>query len=255
MKLFCFTIINYLVFGIFNILAVFTVLPIYIILSLFTSVPFKYTELLAFPFFKLYILAAPGIKKVYKKDYRKNKIKPTIYISNHQSILDMMIIHAFVTNFATVAKSNLANKFPLNLAIKSLGAVFLNEKDIVKLKLFYENISEIFKKKSSILIFPEGTRMLEEKIGDFHKGAFKFAMDYAVPITPIVIFGTIKIIKKNKFLMETEKPENIFISILEPIDPARFKDLKTFLNFTKEKMEEEYFLLKEKWYEKSKKII
>lgn len=255
MKLIIFTLANYTVFVFFNLIAVLTVAPLYMVLSLFTPISYRYTQVLAHPFFNLYLLVKPAYQWVFKKDYRNDVSGATVYVSNHQSILDMMVIHSTITDFASVAKVSLASRFPLNIAMKSLGAVFLDEKDIFKIKKFYTDIEKIFKRNSSILIFPEGSRMTEEKIGEFHRGAFKFATDYQVSITPIVIFGTIKILKKNRFMMASDKPENVFISVLKPIFPDEFDNTREMMKTVRNKMKEEYEKLKKEWYEKAKKTI
>ena len=253
LKLFLFTLINYFCFAIFNILAIIFLAPLYFILTLFTIIPYRYTQILAHPFFKIYILLKPAYKKVYIRDHRKNKQTPTIYIANHQSILDMMIIHSTIKDFLTIAKAKYANFFPLNIAMIVLGAYFLPEKDITCLKGFYDRLPGIFSLKSSILIFPEGTRMTEEKISYFKPGAFKFSMDYNIPITPIVIFGTIHILKKSRFIMETNNPENVFISILQPVSPITFKNIDEFRCYCRHEMEIEYNKLRNEWHKKSKK--
>ncbi|MBT4267538.1 MAG: 1-acyl-sn-glycerol-3-phosphate acyltransferase, partial [Deltaproteobacteria bacterium] len=50
---------------------------------------------------------------------------------------------------------------------------------------------------TSVLFFPEGTRSGSGKMLPFKKGAFKMAMDLNLPLLPVSIVGTEKILPKG----------------------------------------------------------
>ena len=50
---------------------------------------------------------------------------------------------------------------------------------------------------TSVLFFPEGTRSGDGEIQPFKKGAFKFAIDLGIPILPVTINGTRKVLPKG----------------------------------------------------------
>jgi 1-acyl-sn-glycerol-3-phosphate acyltransferase len=50
---------------------------------------------------------------------------------------------------------------------------------------------------ASILVFPEGTRSVDGRIGPFHKGAFVLARELGVPILPVVIDGSMAALPKG----------------------------------------------------------
>jgi 1-acyl-sn-glycerol-3-phosphate acyltransferase len=49
---------------------------------------------------------------------------------------------------------------------------------------------EAIRDGASILVFPEGTRSGDGRIGPFHKGAFLLARELGVPVLPVVIDGS-----------------------------------------------------------------
>jgi 1-acyl-sn-glycerol-3-phosphate acyltransferase len=51
----------------------------------------------------------------------------------------------------------------------------------------------------SFLIFPEGTRSLDGRLGRFRKGGFFLAVGAGVPIVPVTIRGTFELMPKGRF--------------------------------------------------------
>jgi 1-acyl-sn-glycerol-3-phosphate acyltransferase len=55
----------------------------------------------------------------------------------------------------------------------------------------------------SLVIFPEGTRSEDCQLARFRTGAFRLAKDTGVPVLPVSIFGTHKLMKKGTFLPQS----------------------------------------------------
>jgi 1-acyl-sn-glycerol-3-phosphate acyltransferase len=79
----------------------------------------------------------------------------------------------------------------------------------------------------SVLIFPEGTRSRDQSIKEFKKGGFVLAVESGVPIVPIVIHGTWRIMSKNGLMI---RPGNVTVEIFEPIET------KDYSRHTKEEL-------------------
>ena len=54
----------------------------------------------------------------------------------------------------------------------------------------------------SIALFPEGTRSVNGNIGSFHRGACYIADELGVDIIPLLLYGTGRVLRKGKALME-----------------------------------------------------
>jgi 1-acyl-sn-glycerol-3-phosphate acyltransferase len=76
------------------------------------------------------------------------------------------------------------------------------------------------KKGTSIMIFPEGTRSLNNEIGFFKRGAFQLALQANVPVLPVLIDGTGGILPKHGLIFRGG--HRIRIRVLDPVDPADF---------------------------------
>ena len=70
------------------------------------------------------------------------------------------------------------------------------------------------------MIFPEGTRSLNNEIGFFKRGAFQLALQANVPILPVLIDGTGGILPKHGLIFGSG--HHIAIRVLDPVYPATF---------------------------------
>ncbi|GAA0771173.1 lysophospholipid acyltransferase family protein [Clostridium subterminale] len=116
-----------------------------------------------------------------------------VYISNHQSMLDIPVIMMNIKDTAgAVAKVEMKKVPVISYWMKELGCVFLDrENGREGLKTILQAI-EIIKSGRSMLIFPEGTRSRGEGVSEFKKGSLKLAVKANVPVIPITVDGTYK---------------------------------------------------------------
>ena len=73
----------------------------------------------------------------------------------------------------------------------------------------------------NMTIFPEGTRSPDGKLLPFKKGPFYLAMETGVPIAPVTIFGTERMMPKGTLRIRPGRATLIFHP---PIDPTKFAD-------------------------------
>jgi len=72
---------------------------------------------------------------------------------------------------------------------------------------------------ASVLIFPEGTRSEDGELGRFHRGAFRLALDTGIPILPVAIHGTHRIMRKGE-LRPAGISEAVRMRVLPPVQPG-----------------------------------
>ena len=78
----------------------------------------------------------------------------------------------------------------------------------------FMNTVDCIKSGASVVIFPEGTRSENGKIGKFKKGGLLLASRSGAPIVPVTIIGTGSIIRKGSYLVH---PGQVKIIISPPI--------------------------------------
>lgn len=119
--------------------------------------------------------------------------KPVMYICNHQSFLDILIILGLTPDLVLLAKGY-AMRSPFFGAIIHYAG-FLSANDDVE-----ENLRQMRKQVEegySVCVFPEGTRSITGRPDRFHKGAFYIAEQLGLDIQPLLIRGSGTILPKK----------------------------------------------------------
>ena len=78
-----------------------------------------------------------------------------------------------------------------------------------------QEAKERLKQGLSLVVFPEGARSWTGKMRPFKRGAFKLAIDFNLPIVPVTIDGSFKVMPRTTYLI---KPGHIHLTIHKPID-------------------------------------
>lgn len=119
-------------------------------------------------------------------------------MSNHQSNFDIPLLMVYVDKFkGFVAKTELKKVPILRDWMEEINCVFMDRNDLRQsVKTIIEGI-KLIKAGNSLVIFPEGTRSKGGPMGEFKAGSFKLATKPKVPIVPITINGSAKLMEQN----------------------------------------------------------
>lgn len=133
-------------------------------------------------------LAAAGVDLEVVGQENLWAARPAVFIFNHQSQLDVIILAALLrSDFTGVAKKELKAD-PLFGPIGWLADVaFIDRANTEEAKKALAPAVQALQEGRSLAIAPEGTRSATPRLGEFKKGAFHVAMQGGVPIVPIVI--------------------------------------------------------------------
>ncbi len=131
---------------------------------------------------KLYI---EGLKNLAKLN------TPAVFIGNHMSSLESMILPAMILPFMEVTyviKSSLLNYPTLGEILKKVEAITVsrtNPKD--DLRKVFDQAGSMLKNGRSIIIFPQQTRSVSFDSKSFNSIGIKLAKREGVPIIPVAI--------------------------------------------------------------------
>ncbi|KAL2454644.1 1-acyl-sn-glycerol-3-phosphate acyltransferase 1 [Abeliophyllum distichum] len=118
---------------------------------------------------------------------------PAVYVSNHQSFLDIYTLLTLGRSFKFISKTAIF-LFPIiGWAMFLMGVIPLKRMDSRSQLDCLKQCIALVKKGASVFFFPEGTRSKDGKLGPFKKGAFSVAVKTGVPVVPITLIGTGKI--------------------------------------------------------------
>jgi 1-acyl-sn-glycerol-3-phosphate acyltransferase len=112
-----------------------------------------------------------------------------LVVANHQSVLDIPLLAAATPRHVSfVARKSLANSRVLGFIMRQCGAVLI-ERGVGDRGALREMIEHL-ERGDLVAIFPEGTRTLDGRVGEFKGGALHAARKAGVPIIPASIRGS-----------------------------------------------------------------
>ena len=120
--------------------------------------------------------------------------KPAVVIANHQSFIDILVLLSICPKAVMVTNGWVWRSPVFGRIVRYLG--FYHAAD------GYERLAPALAQKVaegySVIVFPEGTRSADGKIGRFHKGAFYLAGELGLDILPICLYGNGMISSKRQ---------------------------------------------------------
>ncbi len=145
--------------------------------------------------------------------------EPVVVISNHQSTVDIPLLLKILPNQASfVAKIELRKTPVVATWMEIMGCIFIDRKSARAALQSFKEGAEMIKKGQSVIIFPEGTRTPE--MLPFKKGSFKLATMAKVPILPVTIVGSEKVLADGNF----RNRENLVkVIINKPVDLSKLE--------------------------------
>ncbi len=171
--------------------------------------------------------------------------KVYVMVSNHQSMVDILVLYRLFVHFKWVSKAELF-KFPFSGWNMTLNRyIKLQRTSRTSIRKMMEDTRRTLKSGSSVMIFPEGTRSATVEVGRFKEGAFLIAKETATPILPIVLYGTGNAIPKHGFWVRGK--HRLQVHILDEVPPETFKEMpvEELTEYTRNLIVREYEKMRE----------
>ena len=142
--------------------------------------------------------------------------KPQIFMANHQSDFDILIVLAHIPGqFRWLVKKELFHIPIFGAAMKSAGYISIDRNNRERAMQSLDQAALRIREGKSIMAFPEGSRSRFGEIKPFKQGTFYLAIKSGVPIVPISIIGSGEIMPKRSLKIN---PGKIKLVIDKPID-------------------------------------
>lgn len=167
------------------------------------------------------LLWAGGAKLEVEGQENVDPKRPTIYVGNHQSAIDIPAhFTALPVNFRYVAKSQLKWVPAIGWYLWLAGHIFVNRSNRQSAISSLERAAMKIRGGTSIFLYPEGTRS-DGRVLPFKKGPFALALKARVPVVPVTIEGSGKLMPKSSWRIT---PGPIRVRIGKPIDTTQFAE-------------------------------
>lgn len=125
-----------------------------------------------------------------------------VVVANHQSQVDILVLYGWLDlDLKWVMKKEL-RKIPfIGFGCAALGHVFVDRSNPQKARASINRALSHLGNGIGILFFPEGTRSPGNQMLPFKKGAFRVAIDQQMPLLPISLVGTSKIMPARRLVL------------------------------------------------------
>ena len=154
--------------------------------------------------------------RVIGKEYM-NTPGAKVYAANHASYMDVLAtMTGLGVPYRFVAKKEVAHMPLIGTFLRKMEHVWFDRSDPKSRLRQSEQMEELLRAGESVFVFPEGTFTSEDGIRPFQLGAFRAAIDARVPIVPVSLEGTRKLLRDGTYL---PRPSSVTITISPPIYP------------------------------------
>ena len=182
--------------------------------------------------------------------------KPVIYVPNHKSNFDVLVLlKAFymlnkenpaILNPTFLSKIEISKTRKMGYAAKLINTIFIDRSNLRDLIRVMKEEKELLQKgDQSLVIFIEGTRVKKDEFGEFKSAALTPAYSTFCQIAPVVIYGTLGVEKDQK--KNILKYKEVTVEFLTPIKYKDYIQLSKDLvaEKMKKRMEKAYLEIKE----------
>ena len=158
---------------------------------------------------------AKGLEKL-------NQVEHGVIYANHQSNTDITAMLKVIKRpHGYIAKKELDNIFILSDAMRLIQCQFMDRNDIRQSVKVISAAAKTVKEGHLMVIFPEGTRIVQGEVGNFKAGSFKLAQKAKADIIPVTIYNSYEVAKR------WPRKTVINLEIHDPIPYSAYEELST----------------------------
>jgi 1-acyl-sn-glycerol-3-phosphate acyltransferase len=157
---------------------------------------------------------------------------PVVYVSNHASVVDLLLLTASIDSFCVMAKRAFRFVPLFGTAMTLLGMIFVDRRRKFESEDVFGVVRARLRAGENVLAFPQGSRTLPFSRRTVKRGLFRVVMEERVPVVPVAIVGTNHILKKGQFLFDLTRRIRATVFFLPPMtpegDPENLADVTAF---------------------------
>lgn len=166
------------------------------------------------------LLKAAGIDVTVESTEGARGVREAIFMANHTSAADIVVIFvALSRDVRFVAKRELFWVPILGWSMWLAGFIPVDRERKDKAREAFDRIGKSLRNGISILVFPEGTRSRNGRLGTFKKAGFLLAMRTGMPIVPVGISGARAVLGADGLLV---RRGTIAVRIGDPVPSSGY---------------------------------
>lgn len=163
-------------------------------------------------------LAICGVRVSVKGVGHISPGKGYVYVSNHASMFDIPAVIAGIPDQIRIVYKKELQWIPIfGWGLKFGSYIAVDRGRSVKAQKSLDEAIKKIRNGESVLLFAEGTRTLDGKLQPFKRGAFHIAARSGVPVVPLTINGSFRILPKHSISVN---PGHVELILEAPIHLA-----------------------------------
>ena len=229
------TVLFWIFFGLTMVLMFFPALLIWLV-----TLPFdrnrKILHIYSCFWGSLYTWCNPFLKVTIEGREKLEKGRSYVYCPNHSSMMDIVILYRLFRHFKWVSKTEIMRVPFLGWNMRLNGYLGIDRKSPRSQIRMMKDAESLLNRGSSIMIFPEGTRSKDGRLGKFRDGAFLLSDKTKAPVVPIAISGS-----RDVFSDGTVRYYRVYpmtITILDPVFPEDAENAKALGRLVRQRIAE-----------------
>ncbi len=138
-----------------------------------------------------------------------------VFVANHQSIYDIPVLFwSLPYQLRIIAKASLGRIPFLGWHLRRTGHMLVDRSRPDRARIFGW-ASRLTSNGLSLIVFPEGTRSRDGRVGRFKGGSFYLALEAGLPVVPLSVVGSRHVMLKGRL---ATYPGNVRLIVHDPID-------------------------------------
>jgi 1-acyl-sn-glycerol-3-phosphate acyltransferase len=145
---------------------------------------------------------------------------PCIIAVNHNSYLDIPCVGVLLDfDYKWVSKKEVFRWPFVGWHLWACGHIWVDRERRDNSERLAEEFHRVLNNGASILMFPEGTRSPDGRLLAFKRGAFVTAVTEGVPVLPIALDGTERLMEKGSLEFPHGQDKVVRIKVMDPVHP------------------------------------
>jgi 1-acyl-sn-glycerol-3-phosphate acyltransferase len=161
------------------------------------------------------ILATTGVSVDVRGLDALERGRTYVFVSNHQSIYDIPVVFSSLPfQLRIIAKESLGQVPFLGWHLRRTGHLLVDRRNPDRAGIL-RRWRALVGQGLSLVVFPEGTRSADGRVGLFKAGSVLLAIEAELPIVPVSVDGTCHVMRKGEL---TTRPGHATLIVHDPID-------------------------------------
>ncbi len=175
----------------------------------------------------LYAYAYPGWRvRVMGRQHIRPGV-PYVIVANHTSLADIVLCFLLFRQFKWVSKASVFRVPLIGWNMRLCRYIPLVRGRKTSIAKMMEQARYWLSRGISVVLFPEGTRSADGRLGTFKHGAFTLAKEADVAVVPVTIHGGALVMAKHNKGFVTGM--SLLVEVSEPMHPRDHADLEDFV--------------------------